>query len=189
MMKTIEAIKTRRTIRRFTQEPIPHETLLSLVDAARMAPSGSNQQPVRWFIADSQPLVEEIFNNVRWAAYIQPEGNPPQGLHPTAFIAMCWDSDIKKECEVDLGAAGMALLLAAHDSGIGACWMGAINKPAISSLIGLAEPVRLHTVFALGYPAESPVCEPQQGSNRYYKDENGVLHVPKLTLEEVLLSK
>ena len=188
-MDTIEAILSRRTVRRFTQQPIAQDMLTSLVDIARMAPSGSNQQPVRWVTVNNPELVDAIFKQVRWAAYIQPDGDPPQGLRPTAFIAMCWDTRIKKNCQTDLGAAGMALLLAAHAQGLGACWMGAINKPEISELIGLPEFITLHTVFALGYPAEDPVSEPSQGDTRYYKDSDGRLHVPKRTLDEVLLKR
>ena len=185
-MDTIKAIKTRRTIRKFKQEPIPTETLLSIVDAARMAPQGSNRQPMCYCIITDPDMVAAIFTHVRWAGAIAPNGNPLPGEEPMAYVLLLHDSSITKGGDVDAGAVGATFLLAAHALGVGACWMGAINRPEIAQLAGVAEPYTLHTLFAMGYPAESPTAEEATDSVVYYKDENGTLHVPKRPLDQIV---
>ncbi|MCM8817712.1 MAG: nitroreductase family protein [Candidatus Omnitrophica bacterium] len=67
-METMEAIRKRRTIRRFLQKPIPFDILSQLVDAARLAPSGGNLQPWEFLVIDDQNLLEPVFSTLAWAA-------------------------------------------------------------------------------------------------------------------------
>lgn len=183
-----ELISGRRTVRKFTREPIPDELLRKYVDAARLAPSGANLQPLKYVIVKSEAVVAEVTKNVRWAAYIAPEGNPKKDEEPTAYIAVAADTDIKKSgWEADVGAAVMSLLLAAEEDGVGCCWMQAINYEEISRILQLPKNLRLCCVVALGKKAEQPVSvTAKNGEIKYYKDENGVLKVPKRPLEEIL---
>ena len=89
-------------------------------------------------------------------------------------------------CEI--GAAVQNILLMAEEAGLGTCWLGAIDKPKISAMLGICSPLELHTVIGIGYPAEHSVYEPMQDSVKYYYDGDSVLHVPKRAMEEVLLS-
>jgi nitroreductase len=85
-MNVYEATIKRRTIRRFKQKPIPLETLKKLVNAGRLAPSTANLQPIEYIIIDGADLVENVFETLKWAGYISPAGNPPQGERPVAYI-------------------------------------------------------------------------------------------------------
>lgn len=187
-MNVYEAISRRRTIRKFKQDPISRDILERLVDAARLAPSGSNLQPVKYSIVNDKDKVDRIFEQVKWAGYIAPAGNPGEGERPVAFIIILADTEIRKSgYELDVGAAAQNIFLAAEEEGIGTCWIGAINRDKIREILNIPEHLIINTAVALGYKGEEPVIEAEDGSIKYYKDEKGVLHVPKRKLEDVLV--
>ena len=188
-MSTYELIRSRRTIRKFQQKVIEREQLEKMVDAARLAPSGANMQPLKYIIVDEADKVEQIFKLVKWAAYIAPAGNPREEERPVAYIIILVDKEIRESgYELDAGAAAQNIFLTALEEGIGSCWMGAIDRDGIRKLLNIPDRYLINTLAALGYPAESPVPEDENGSIRYYKDEKGVLHVPKRKLEDVMLN-
>jgi len=187
-MNIYELISKRRTVRKFSSEKLSEDTLKKYVSAARLAPSGANLQPLKYKIVNDEKTVSEIFECVKWAAYIAPEGNPKKGEEPTAYIAVCADTDIKKDgFEGDMGAAVMSMILLAESEGVGSCWMQAIDYKKISEILKLPENIKLLCVLALGKKAETPVFVDKTDSIKYFKDENGILNVPKRTLEEILL--
>ncbi len=187
-MDTYQTIQQRRTIRRFGQQPLTAEQLRRYVDAARLAPSGANLQPLKYVIIQTKEIVDQLFGLVHWAAYLAPEGTPGLGERPTAYIAQIVDLKIKQAgYELDAGAAMENLLLAAEDDGVGCCWMGSVDYVRVSELLGLKETEKLIGIVSMGRKAERPVEDLWQGSVKYYKDENGVLHVPKRPLEEIIL--
>jgi len=187
-MSTYDLILKRRTIRKFKQRKIDKNTLEKLINAARFAPSAANLQPLKYVIVDKPEKVEKVFENVRWAGYIAPAGNPEKDERPVAFIAILVDTEIKKnDYQHDIGAAVQNILLAALEEGIGTCWMGAIDRDKIRAVLNIPERYILDTVIALGYPAENPVAEDENGSIKYYKDSSGVLHVPKRKLSDIIL--
>lgn len=187
-MRVYDIIKKRRTIRKFKQEKIERSLLEKLVDAARVAPSASNLQPLKYIIADSADKTEEVFKNVKWAGYIAPYGDPGENEKPVAYIIILADTEIRKSgWERDAGAAMENILLAAAEEGIGSCWIGSINRDELRKKFNIPEKYQIDSLVALGYEAEHPVCEDENGSIKYYKDENGVLHVPKRKLEDVII--
>ena len=187
-MGTYELIRSRRSIRKFQQKKIDRKKLEKMIDAARLAPSAANMQPLKYIIADEADKTEAIFNCLKWAGYITPAGDPGEGEHPVAYIILLVDKQIRESgYELDAGAAAQSIFLTALEDGIGSCWLGAVDREGIRKLLGIPERYLINTVIALGYPAESPVEVEAAGSVRYYKDENGVLHVPKRKLEEVIL--
>lgn len=179
----------RRTIRKYTQKPIDMDILKKFVDMARLAPSGANLQPIKYKIVNDKETVDKIFDCVKWAAYIAPNGTPSESERPTAFIAVYGDTEIKQSgFDTDAGAAVQTILLAAEEKGIGTCWMGAIDRPRICSILGTSERYVLNTVIALGYKdEESQVVDMKDNDVKYFKDKDNVLNVPKRTLNEILL--
>lgn len=188
-MSVYETILKRRTIRKFKQEPIKTETLKKLINAARVAPSGSNMQPLKYALVNEKPIVDKVFEQVKWAGYIAPEGNPKEDERPVAFIVVLADTEIRKAgYELDIGAAAQNIFLTAEEEGIGTCWMGAVDRDKIREILQIPEKYVINTVIALGYRGENPVLEDEKGSIKYYKDENGVLHVPKRKLEDIIIN-
>jgi len=188
-MSVYRTIVSRRTIRKFKQQKIERAILEKLVDAARLAPSAMNLQPLKYGIVDEESKVSRFFQFVKWAGYIAPAGNPAENEKPVAYLVVLVDTRIRKSgFEEDIGAAIQNILLAAEEEGIGTCWMGAIDRDAIRELLKIPEHFIINSVISMGYKAENPVYEDENGSIRYYKDENGVLHVPKRKLDEVIVS-
>ncbi len=186
-MQVYEAVTKRRSIRRFKQDPIPLETLSKLVDAARLAPSAANMQPLRFIVVVNPDLCKGIFPALRWAGYIAPEGNPPPGEEPTAYVIVLVNKDIaRSDYQLDAGAAIENIILTAVEEGIGSCWLGAIDRAIIREILHVSEHFEIESVIALGHPNEQPVVEKMKDSLEYWKDETGRLHVPKRSLDEVL---
>lgn len=186
-MDVYEAILARRTIRKFKQEPVPRTTLQKLVNAARLAPQAANLQPIKYVVVDDKELLDPIFATTKWAGYIAPHGTPQEGERPIAYIVVLVDQEIRKSgYDTDAGAAVENLLLAAVGEGLGSCWIGSVDRDSVRSLLAIPGRYIIHTIVALGYPAERSVAVDAQDSIRYYKDGAGVMHVPKRKLEEVL---
>lgn len=186
-MSIYELILRRRTVRKFKQQKIDRNILERLVDAARNAPSAANLQPLKYIVVDEPEKVAVVFNNVKWAGYIAPSGNPGEGEKPVAFIAILVDTGIRENgYELDIGAAAQSIFLAAEEEGIGTCWMGAIDREKIKSILKIPDCYILNTVISLGYAGERPVAEDENGSIKYYKDKDGLLHVPKRKLSDIL---
>lgn len=186
-MNLYEAIAKRRSVRKFQQQPVSLEVMKRLVDAARVAAQGSNMQPMKYVLVQESELLGPIFATTHWAGAIAPQGNPADDERPMAYIVVLADTEIKQAgYEVDAGAAVENLLLAVVAEGLGACWLGAIERDSIRSILQIPERFVIHTMVALGYPAESPIMEDENGSIKYYKDENGTLHVPKRKLGDIV---
>ena len=186
-MTVYEAAIKRRSIRRFKQEPIPLEILKKLVNAGRLAPSSANKQPIEYIIIDESCVVERVFGTLKWAGYISPAGDPPQGERPVAYIVVLANKEKSSgSCERDAAAAIENMLLVAFEEGIGSCWLGAIDINKLTDILELPEHIKIDSVIALGYSNESPQVEILKDSVKYWKDDTGVLHVPKRRIDEVL---
>jgi nitroreductase len=187
-MSVYELIKKRRSIRRFLPKQIPYEILQTIVDAGRLAPSGSNLQPLEFIVVDDPELVASVFDHTRWAGYLPPEiGPPPAGQRPEAFVVvLCNRQKSSTWTEHDAGAAIENMILVALDEGIGSCLLGSIAREEIKRILSIPEHCDIDSVLALGYPNEEPVMVEFQGSVKYWRDEKGVQHVPKRALTEVI---
>lgn len=186
-MGTYELITERRTIRRFKQDAVPEELLNKLVNAGRLAPSGANLQPLEFIIVNDKKLINEVFPALKWAGYIAPAGNPPEGKRPMAYIIVLINTKIKpKNGEVDAAAAIENMILTALEQDVGSCWLGAIDRDQLQIIFKIPSTYKIDSVLALGYADESPVLEEAVDSIKYWKDEQGVLHVPKRKISEIV---
>lgn len=175
-MDMLEFLRTRRTYRRFEQRPVAPEILTEAVDAARIASCGANRQTVRYIVVQSADAVAAVQPLVHWAAYLPPEQGQPK------------PDELPGASDVDVGLALGSLTAAAWAHGVGSCIMGAIDRPALTKLLALPDGVRLCYMVALGYPTHaSKLVEMQDGSVKYYLDENRGYCVPKRSMDEVLL--
>ena len=169
LMNTLEAIKGRRSIRQFTYEPIEKDALEKLLDAARWAPTASNQQ--RWrFVVVTSPTVKELIKKF----------SPGIFAVPSAFIVVC----IEKAAGAGVGAevtyladcaiAAQNIMLAAYELGIGTCIVISYAKVAVREILNLPENVEPLFLITLGYPAEAPEPPPRlELSQIVFVDEYG----------------
>ena len=187
-MGVYEVAVSRRSIRRFKGIPVPHQILERCVNTARLAPSAANLQPLEYIIVDDDQLLSEVFSTLRWAAYIGPEGDPPpEGRRPKAYIVILKNSNVGMSSSVyDVGAAMENMILVALEEGVGSCPVASVDRDKLRRILNIPGDYEIPLVLALGYSDESPVEEPFDGSVKYWKDEDGVLHVPKKKLESVI---
>jgi len=186
-MDIFETIKSRRSIRRFSQEKLDRNFLIELVETARCAPAAANIQSLEYIIVDKPDMCSKLFATLAWASYVKPKRNPQPNERPAAYIVVLVDTEIKKEAHVDAAAAIENILLAAWSKGVGSCWLGAIDKMKILEILNISEKYQVDSVIALGKPAETPKMEDAETENtKYYLDDKDVLHVPKKPLKKIL---
>ena len=186
-MSVYEIASKRRSIRRFKNMPIPREVLRRCVDAARLAPSGANLQPLEYVVVNDAHLLPQVLSTIKWAAYIRPAGDPPLGKEPQAYILILKSRDATSPWVMyDVGAAMENIILVALEKGIGACPLLNVEWDRLRAVLTIPDRYETQLLIAMGYPDEIPIEVPFEGSVRYWKDDEGVLHVPKRRLEEVL---
>ncbi len=188
-MNVREAIEKRRTIRKFTQRKIDKTELHELIDCARLAPYGANLQPLKFRTVTDTEEVEKVFSHTKWAAYLK-DGAPREGERPTAYIAVLGDINIKKNNDfgVEASAAITTMSLRAVELNLATCWFGSIDRDEISKILGIPENLKLVYLLAVGEGAQKSVaCEMKDDDVKYFLDENGVLNVPKRSLEEIII--
>lgn len=152
-METIEAILTRRSVRSFSDRPVPPETVQELLRAAMHAPSAGNQQPWQFVVLDERATLEG-------AAAAHPYA--PMAAHAPVAIVVCGDTRLERHTGYwvqDCAAAVENLLLAAHASGLGAVWTGVYPRAervqAFGDLLALPPEVIPLAMVVLGYPAQT----------------------------------
>ncbi|MFW5980514.1 MAG: nitroreductase family protein [Halanaerobiaceae bacterium] len=187
-----DLIKKNRSCRRFNQEKeISSEVLVDLIKLARYSPSAANKQPLKYILSSDKEKNEKIFPHLSWAGYLKDWSGPVEGEKPSAYIVMLKDNEISQNCDTDAGIACQSILLGAREKGLGGCIFGAINRDGIRDDLQIEESFDILYVIALGEPGEEVVLETADPEDdiKYYRDENGVHHVPKRPLENLILDK
>ncbi len=186
-MDAYEAVLARRSIRRFKQDPLTKESLMKMIEGARLAPSGANLQPCEYIVVTDTSGLDDVFDCLKWAAYLAPEGTPPEEKKPVAYIIVLINRDKKKTEGIDDAAAGvMNILTIASSLGIGSCWLGSINRHKLKQALDVPDNYEVVYTVALGYPDEKSEVEKLKDSVKYWKDENKVMHVPKRSMEDIV---
>ena len=185
-MNAYETILSRRSIRRFQQKPINTELLRKFVNAARVAPSAANLQPLEFFIVTEKDMCSKIFETIGWAGYIKPTWKPGENERPTAYIVILVKDITNKYYLRDVGLASENIVLAAEEEHIGSCILCKIEKDKIQEMLKIPDTLHVDSLIALGYKAEQVVVEDFKGSVKYWRDKNEVLHVPKRKLEDII---
>ncbi len=181
-----EAILSRRTIRRFKQKPVDVKLLKKFVNAARVAPSAANLQPLEYFIISEKKLCARVFETLGWAGYIKPKWTPDESERPTAYIVILVREDLNKYYKWDVGLSAENIMLVAEEENIGSCILLNINRKKLREILGIPDSLYIDSVIALGYKSETAIMEDMVDSVEYYRDENKVLHVPKRKITDIL---
>jgi nitroreductase len=189
MMK--ELVLKNRSYRRFHQDvSVSLETLKELVDLARLSATGGNVQPLKFMLSSDAPRNAQIFSTLSWAAYLKDWGGPVDGERPAAYIIILGDKRLKPSFGCDHGIAAQSILLGATEKGLGGCIIATIQKSALSQALAIPEHYEILLVIALGKPKETVVIEAvgPSGDIKYWRDAQSVHHVPKRSLDEVIVS-
>jgi nitroreductase len=148
-MSLIDAILTRRSIRRYETKDIPEEVLQQILEAGRQAPSAANRQPIRFVIVKDHDILKILCDSLlaRFVKY--------------APLAIVGCADIKslltgKWAVVDATIAMENMVIAAWTLGVGSCWIGACNEEKVKELLKIPDKWQVIALLTLGYPTENP---------------------------------
>jgi nitroreductase len=181
------AIQRRRTIRRFKNVSVPENTLIKLVDTARLAPSAGNIQPLEYITVTGKKKCDALFQRLKWAHHVKGGDTPPDDKKPAAYIIVLINRELlPKGGGHDVGAAVQNILLAALEEDISSCWLRSFDKNAVRALFNVPDHSEPDSVIALGKPAESPITEACRDSILYWRDGRSVMHVPKRKIDSIL---
>ena len=187
-----DLILATRTYRKYDQSyEVKVEELKALIDQARFSNSATNTQPLKYKIVCEKTLVEQIFGITIWGRRYKNYSGPAQGERATGYIAVCCDTTIKAAASVgiDVGIVSELIALGAWEAGLGSCMIGSFAKDKCKEILSLPENIEPMLLIAFGKPNDTIVLEEitEGESTDYYRDENGVHHVPKRKLEDILL--
>lgn len=185
-----DLIVKNRSYRRFHQhEPVTAETLKGLIDLARLSASGANRQPLKFVISCDPDTNARVFPHLAWAGYLRDWPGPEEGERPSAYIIVLGDTEINQSFGIDHGIAAQSILLGATEQGLGGCIIASIHKDALREDLQIPARYEILLVLALGRPKEQVQLDPlgPDGDIKYWRDEQGVHHVPKRALDDLIV--
>ena len=159
-MKAMEALFSRRSIRKYSAGPITEEVLREVLEAAMSAPSAGNQQPWHFIIINDRNILDQV-----------PSFHPHSHMIREAPVAILVCGDLKLEKHVgywvqDCAAATENLLLAVHAKGLGAVWVGVFPREerveGFRKLLRMPDHVIPFSLIPVGFPAESKPPRPDR---------------------------
>jgi len=163
-MEVLDAIRTRRSIRKYKSEPIPEEKLRTILEAARLAPSAANRQPWRFIV---------IQNKDRKKALAKVANNQTFFNDAAAIIVAIGDPEVSARWyEKDPMIALEHIVLAATALGYGTCWIGAFDEDALKHLLKIPAEMKVIALLPIGIPDETPAPRPRKEfSEIFFKEE------------------
>jgi nitroreductase len=179
-----------RSYRRFYEEvDIKLETLKELVDLARLSASARNAQPLRYILSCGRDKNSLIFPHLAWATFLKTWSGPAEGERPSAYIVILGDTEISRFWDYDAGIAAQSILLGATEKDLGGCMIANIDRQGLRKALGIPPRYEILLVLALGKPKEKVVIETvgTDGDTKYWRDSKDVHHVPKRTLDEIII--
>ena len=151
-MEVFEAIKGRRSVRKYKKDSVPEELILKILDAGRWAPSASNVQPWSFIVLKDVEVKRRVAEVTTYGRFL---ADAPLGIVVVIDPAVSYRSG-----GVEDGAiATQNMLLAAHALGLGTCWIGSYNstyEESVKEILEIPKNRRVLSIISIGYPAESP---------------------------------
>jgi nitroreductase len=189
-MEFTDIILKNRSYRKFMEkQPLPENVLEELVNYARLSASSGNIQGLKFYISTDPDQNRLIFSALRWAYYLKDWNGPEEGERPSAYIVLLGDTEIHKTIEVDVGIAAQSILLGAVSMGYGGCMIGSLDRVSLRKKLEIPKRYDIPLVIALGKPNEIIRIEDakEEGEIEYWRDEFRVHHVPKRSLQELII--
>lgn len=185
-----ELVTKARTCRRFKgSEPLSTEKLTELIDFARLSASARNAQILRFVTvtdAENRATMDKL---VVLGGALTPEQRATDAQRPGGYIVICGPEKMDDFATMDVGIAAQSINLAACEAGLRTCMIGAVKKDEAAELLGLPADLKVKLVLALGVSDEEVrlVSRREDGKLIYYRDDNDVHCVPKITLDEAVI--
>jgi len=158
-MDVFEAIQSRRSIRRYLNQPVEEEKLTQVLEAGRRAPSANNRQEWRFVVVQDSDTREKLAEAACGQRFV---------AEAPVVIACCSvESKHVLTCghptyAIDVAIAIDHMTLAAVALGLGTCWIGAFYDDHVREILNIPDSVRVVELLTLGYPAEKPLPRPRR---------------------------
>jgi len=162
-MSVFEAIKNRRSIRKYKTTKIEEEKLGKILEAARIAPSAANRQEWKFIIVRDQEKRAELADAVHGQKFVEQA--------PVTIVACSTESERIMPCgqhayAVDLSIAVSFMILEATELGLGTCWLGAFNENEVKKILDMPEEIRVAAMFTVGYVDEDTAPRARKELNK-----------------------
>jgi len=165
-MNVLDAIKTRRSIRKYKPSVIPVEDLKEIIKAAQLAPSAGNKQPWRFVVVsdtETKRRLAEVARNQLWIA--------DAGV---VVVALAMDKDdpevYARWAEKDVMTAVEHMVLSAWSLGYGSCWIGAFKEEGVKEILGIPENMAVINLLPIGLPDQNPDARTRKPINELFHD-------------------
>lgn len=159
-MDVMEAIKARRSIRKYSSKPIEEGKLSAVLEAARLAPSANNAQGWKFIVVRDKEKIKKLE-----AAC----GNQKQVGEAPVVIVVCATRKHTMTCgqpaeTVDASIATSFIMLEACEQGLGTCWLGFFYQDKVKEILDIPDDATVVAITPLGYPDESPDMRPRKSA-------------------------
>jgi len=152
-MDVFEAIKKRRSIRKYKEEEVEEEKILKILEAARLAPSASNRQEWRFVVVrdrKTRKLLSEAAKNQKFVEEA-----------PVVIVCCAQTDEHRMSCgqlsyPIDVAIAIEHMVLTAVEEGLGTCWIGAFYEDKVKEILNIPKEIKVVELLTLGYPKEKP---------------------------------
>ncbi|RLI37815.1 nitroreductase [Candidatus Bathyarchaeota archaeon] len=158
-MEFYEVIRTRRSIRSYKPDPVPEDVLRRVLEAARIAPSGSNRQPWKFIVVRDEEVKRRLVEACHNQSFIAEA--------PVVIVACGYNIHYNRggymgdmSMLVDVAIAFTHLILAARAEGLGTCWIGSFDNEAVKRILNIPDDVNVVALTPLGYPRGEGFSEP-----------------------------
>jgi nitroreductase len=158
-MDFYDVIRGRRSIRAYRDTPVEEEKLKRVLEAARVAPTAANRQPIHFYVVRKREARRRLLQaySQEWFA------GAPVIICACARPSQAWSrTDGKSYADVDTTIAMDHLILAATAEGLGTCWIGAFNPERLREVLDIPAELEPVALTPLGYPAAEPAPTPRK---------------------------
>jgi len=157
-MNVLEAIESRRSVRKYKPEAIPDGDLKKILTAAQLAPSAGNKQPWRFVVVRDPETRKKLGEIAREQTWISDAG--------VIVVALAMDKKspevYERWAERDAMTAVEHMVLAAWSLGYGTCWVGAFHEDNVKELLGIPENMTVINLLPIGVPDQRPDARPRK---------------------------
>ena len=151
MNDALNLLKSRRSIRKYKDQPVEEEKIQKCLEAAQWAPSASNKQPWEFLIVKDEQVRKKLSEIHPYARFV--------AKSPVVFVPLTNPEVHPKYHKSDTALATLQYMIEAHSLGLGTCWAGVIGssiEPEIKGLLGVPEHLNILGLVATGYADEEP---------------------------------
>jgi nitroreductase len=158
-MDVFDAIKNRRSIRKYKNTEIEAEKVEKILESARLAPSAANRQEWKFIVVEDPQTRKKLVEAAHGQKFIEEA--------PVTIVACSTESERIMPCNqyaytVDLSIAVSFMILEATEIGLGTCWLGAYDEGKVKEILEIPEDIRVPAMFTVGYADEDPAPRPRK---------------------------